>query len=340
MSITNDIAYLYKISHRLQFFKEVDTRLYNIRCCICGDSKKSLSKARGYFYEYRNSLKYKCHNCSISLSFYHFLEQLDPELVKEYTRDKFLEGKKRRNYEKIDVKQTKNLEKKFHFQKISNFLKPVMKSDSDLAKQYVKKRKLPAHRLEDVYYLHNPQKLIAHIPRYKKILLGLGKCLAMPFFDMNGDFFGMQCRTISETYKVYFNMKFYDDDVLVYNLNGINKNKRIYVLEGIFDSFFLPNSLAAVSSSLIKVEQILDAENLVYVYDNEPRNIQLLQQIEKTINRNRKVVVWPNNIKEKDINDMVLAGTKPNKILSFVDQNTFQGPRAMIEYGKWKKIST
>lgn len=340
MSISHDITYLYKISHRLSRFKQITNRLYNIRCPICGDSKKSQYKARGYFYERKNALFYKCHNCSTSLNFYSFLYRLEPDLAKAYTRDKFLDGKRKRNYTSLDISKKPNLEKRFQYEKFRSFIVPVMKSSSDEAKQYVKKRQLPSHRLQDVYYLHNPQNIISFLPKYKKLLLGLGRCLAIPFLDANDDFIGLQCRTISDTYKVYINMKLDENGVLVYNLNNIDSKKPIFVLEGVFDSFFLPNAVAAVSASLGKIEQASKAKDITYVYDNEPRNKQLLFQIEKSIEQNKKVVIWPKNIQEKDVNDMVLAGMKPNKILSVVKQNTFQGPRAKMEYQKWKKVST
>ena len=52
----------------------------------------------------------------------------------------------------------------------------------------------------------------------------------------------------------------------------------------------------------------LQIKDLVYVYDNEPRNKEICARIEKAIKQGKKVVIFPSRIIEKDLNDMVLAG--------------------------------
>ena len=46
------------------------------------------------------------------------------------------------------------------------------------------------------------------------------------------------------------------------------------------------------------------------------------------------IVVWPQRIQEKDINDMVLAGLDVRKI---VKQNTFSGLEARLKFTGWKR---
>ena len=73
----------------------------------------------------------------------------------------------------------------------------------------------------------------------------------------------------------------------------------------------------------------------VWVYDNEPRNREIVRRISDTINRSEKVVIWPSNILEKDINDMVLAG---HDVQSVVESNVYSGLKAKLQFNTWKRI--
>ena len=73
-------------------------------------------------------------------------------------------------------------------------------------------------------------------------------------------------------------------------------------------------------------------------FDNEPRNRELLKQIEKVIKKGRKVVIWPDSMKHKDINDMIMAGYTKKQIQEIIDDNTFSGVAAQLRFAEWKKI--
>jgi hypothetical protein len=75
--------------------------------------------------------------------------------------------------------------------------------------------------------------------------------------------------------------------------------------------------------------------NYIYVFDNEPRNREIVNRIEKTINRGDKVIIWPTSIEQKDINDMVLTGLN---IMDVLKSNTYTGLEAKIKFNNWKKI--
>ena len=75
--------------------------------------------------------------------------------------------------------------------------------------------------------------------------------------------------------------------------------------------------------------------NPVYVYDNEPRSPEIVRRIETAISAKQTVVIWPSNISEKDINDMVLAG---HDVQSVVELNTYEGLEAQLNFNKWKRI--
>jgi alkyl sulfatase BDS1-like metallo-beta-lactamase superfamily hydrolase len=73
----------------------------------------------------------------------------------------------------------------------------------------------------------------------------------------------------------------------------------------------------------------------IYVFDNEPRNREIVNRISKTIDRGDKVIIWPTSIQQKDINDMVLAGLN---VMDVLKSNTYTGLEAKIKFNNWKKI--
>ena len=75
--------------------------------------------------------------------------------------------------------------------------------------------------------------------------------------------------------------------------------------------------------------------NYIWIFDNEPRNREIVNRISKSIDRGEKVVIFPSNIIEKDINDMYLAG---HDVQSLVDSNVYQGLEAHVKLTEWKKV--
>jgi hypothetical protein len=59
--------------------------------------------------------------------------------------------------------------------------------------------------------------------------------------------------------------------------------------------------------------------------------------MDKAIEEHYNVVIWPEMIEEKDINDMVLAGFSPEEIQDIISKNTFVNLRAKMEFVNWKK---
>ena len=61
--------------------------------------------------------------------------------------------------------------------------------------------------------------------------------------------------------------------------------------------------------------------------------------IEKTIKQGRNVVIWPSYIKQKDINDMVLAGHTKEELQQIIKDNTFSFAQAQLKLSEWRKIN-
>ena len=73
----------------------------------------------------------------------------------------------------------------------------------------------------------------------------------------------------------------------------------------------------------------------IWVFDNEPRNREIIERIHKTIDRGDKIVIWPSSIVEKDVNDMINSGQDVSKV---IESNTYSGLKAKIKFNYWKKI--
>ena len=131
----------------------------------------------------------------------------------------------------------------------------------------------------------------------------------------------------------YITIMLDEDAPKIYGLDEINRDETIYVVEGPFDSTFIKNSVAMCGSD-IDIGSF-GWSDIVYVYDNEPRNREICNRISKTIDRGEKVVIWPNNVSEKDLNDMILAG---RDVQNMVECNTHKGLEAKLKFTNWKKI--
>jgi hypothetical protein len=127
-------------------------------------------------------------------------------------------------------------------------------------------------------------------------------------------------------------------DRLWYGLWRTDPNKRVYVVEGPIDSLFLNNAVAMVGAGALKeIPLRFKNSEMTYILDNEPRNKQICAYVEKLIELGRDVCIWPDNIKEKDINDMVYRMSTRN-IQKMIDKNTFSGLEATLRFRDWKKV--
>ena len=319
-----DTKYVGLVSSRLQKFKRVKTDLYNFRCPLCGDSQKNKNKTRGYIYQVKNNTNFKCHNCGASLSFNNFLKEIDPTLHKQYTLEKFKEGHTGKNFV-VEVP-------KF------NFTKPTFKKKLDLpkasenssAREYLEKRKLNPEK----FYFADKFKEWTNTQKHTFDTIGRDESrIIIPMYDTDSNLIGFQGRALSSNSVKYITVMLSDDAPKIYGLDKIDTSKSIYIVEGPFDSTFVQNAVAMCGSD-IDIRSF-NWSDYIYVFDNEPRNREIVNRISKTINRGDKVIIWPANVQQKDINDMVLAGLNVMDVLKL---NTYSGLEAKIKFNNWKKI--
>jgi len=320
-----DSKYIGLVSSRLQKFKRVKPNLFNFRCPICGDSQKHKNKARGYFYQVKTNTNFKCHNCGASSSFNNFLKQIDSTLHKQYTMEKFKEGfAGGRNF----VVDEPKLE----------FKKPVFRKKLDLpkatevpiAKEYLEKRKLDPSKFYFAYkfkeWTNTQKQTFDTIGRDESRII-------IPMYDEDKILIGFQGRSLGPNSVKYITVMINEDAPKIYGLDQIDSQKPIYIIEGPFDATLVQNSVAMCGSDLDI--RSFGWSDYIYVYDNEPRNREIVNRIAKTIDRGDKVVIWPTSVEEKDINDMVLGG---QNIMGVLESNTYSGLQAKVKFNNWKKI--
>ena len=336
MSVFIDRAFLLRISPKLQRFTQKKEDLYNFRCPLCGDSQKNKTKSRGYVYRKKNDYFYMCHNCGISTTFYNFIKQLDASLLAEYQLERYKNGETvNNNYSKSSSDEV-NTEKPV-FRKKLQLPTIELLPEGHFAKEYVQKRKIPERYFTNLYYAEDFKEFVESFGIQKELLAG-DKRLIIPFYDEEKNLIAFQGRALGESKLRYITVKLHEDNRKLFGLDRINQEEKIYVVEGPIDSMFLDNSIATCDSHLEAAAEVLDRSNLVLVFDNEPRNKEILKQIERAIDNHFNVVIWPEMIEEKDINDMILNGFTSDDIQDIIDKNTYQNLRAKLEFMNWRKV--
>ena len=334
MSLYIDRKFVSFLAPRLQGFHQKSDYLWNFRCPICGDSQTNKRKMRGYIYRRKSNLFLSCHNCGASMSFGNLLKHMDHSLYNEYQMERF-KNESNGNTPKPDFSLA--MEKPVFNTKKRICLPTIESLDNDhSAKKYMVKRKIPKEYLAKTYYANDFKEFIDDLMHgHDKELRSEDPRIVIPFYDENKNLLGVQGRAVGESKVKYITIKIADENQKVFGLDTLDKTRTIYVVEGPIDSMFLENSIAMMDATLYNAISYVGNYDYVFVYDNEPRNKDVIRHMKRTIDLGQKICIWPKNIKEKDINAMVLAGLSPQSV---IDSNTFQNQQAMLEFTMWTKV--
>jgi len=275
-------------------------------------------------YVVKNNTNFKCHNCGTSLSLNNFIKKLDTTLHKQYTLEKFKEGHTGKNFTAEEP--------------VFNFKKPVFKkklnlpkaSENPVAKKYLVGRNLNPEKFyfTDKFKEWTNTKKQTFNSTYRD-----EPRIIIPMYDSYKNLIGFQGRSLVPNSVKYITVMLNDDSPKLYGLENIDEKQPIYIVEGPFDSTFVENSVAMCGSD-VDIRSF-GWGDYIWVLDNEPRNREIVNRIAKLIDRGEKVVIWANNIVEKDINDMILAG---HDVMSMLKLNTYSGLEAKLKFNTWKKI--
>jgi hypothetical protein len=183
--------------------------------------------------------------------------------------------------------------------------------------------------------LYHVKDIVNIAPKYEGTLTSLEPRLLIPFRTREGDLTGVALRSFSATTTLrYINIKLTEDAPLIFGLQNAKFDQDIMVVEGAIDSLFLSNAIACAGTSFGKIESLdLPKDRLIIVFDNQPRNKEVCKLVERYIELDYRVCIWPSNVKGKDVNEMVLNGYNPQEI---IEQNTYQGLMAKIKFTEWR----
>ena len=326
-----DVKYVNIISPLLQQFKKKGDFLWNFRCPYCGDSQKSRTKARGFVYRKKNDLFYKCHNCGVGTTLGKLIEHLDSKSYKDYIMERYKSGVKTVNKEP----EFKFDEPVFRSKDVCSTLNSLEElQDDHPARKIIDRRNLPISSYKDLFLCPEFYKFTNNlIPNKFPSLDGDHPRLLIPFRNEEGEVFAYQGRAFGNEKPKYLTIKLQERDK-IFGLDRIDKREEVLVVEGPLDSLFLDNCIAVAGADVPN----LDCDFTV-VFDNEPRNKELLKQVEKAINRGHKICLWPEGMEYKDINDMILGGYTKEEIQDLIKHNTYQGTTATLWFTKWRKIN-
>jgi len=329
-----DTKYIGLLSSKLSQFKKKSGNLYNFRCPYCGDSEKSKTKARGYLILNKTFFVYKCHNCEKSTDFGSLLRYVNSDLHKEYTFEIY---KNKNVYiQSDDIKKDLNLTKPV-FLKGDSPLKKLKKisqlSPDHPVTKWVRNRHIQSRFHYKLFFCNRFYEWVnTFIPNKFPSLKGDHPRFVIPFLDKSNKMFALQGRAFGKEQPKYVTIKLDESKEKIYGLDRLDLNKPVNIVEGPIDSLFLDNCIAMAGAD---VALKIPAEQCTMIFDNEPRNEQIVNRMIDAVNKNYKVVIFPQSLKYKDINDMVLSG---HDVMSMIKLNTYSGLEAKVKFNSWKKV--
>jgi len=330
--------YIALAGQQLGHFHKQSRTTFGFRCPFCGDSQKRQTKTRGYFFLYKGQYFYKCHNCNISMSLRSFLRQRAPELFREYQLDVLRQERPLTHA----PPQPSTEAPMFGFgkSKTTISLPTIASLPSDhIAAQYCRGRGLPEAALSHLYFTDEWTTWIKEMKWSYALPEDHAPRLILPWFSRHRDLLGAQARRIDATGSAarYVTLKQDNCEDKIYGWDRLDLHKRIYVVEGPLDSWFLPNAVASMDSDLLRLhEKYFTNYTTVYVWDNEPRNAAVTANLLRAIKEGLSVVIWPSTLKEKDLNEMSQAGYT---VADIVETHTYRGLRAELEFRRWRRMS-
>lgn len=338
MSIITDAIYMSRLAPSLERCSRKSQYLWNFRCCVCGDSRKDKTKKRAYVYRKGDGLVFHCHNCHAPLgNFGKFLKHVNPSLYREYALETFKFQNKTQNKPELEFET--DIQEKFEY-KVNAIKLPTINDlgENHFCRQFVYRRKIPKQAWNELYFSDDFMGFIEEtFPEYdrsQKDKFYQEPRLVIPIISEGGDLVGVQGRALLNSKNKYITIMANPDQTKIFGLDKINYNKRIYIVEGPLDSLFLENSVAVMDANLSKFSGMF--MTATYISDNEPDNKDIRRVMRRIIDMDLDIFIWPSSILEKDINDLILAGYTASQIMSLIDQNTFSGLRAKLEYKRWE----
>jgi hypothetical protein len=335
-----DHKYISLLAVRLRNFKRKSQNLYNFSCPLCLDSKTKTNRARGYLYERGTVFLFHCHNCGVSMRFDTFLKQLDYRLHSDYRMEVL---------NLLPQTDTDTWETKKPVFNVSNAKAELnkLRTISQLAVDHPAKIYIQQRQIPNRYHA-----LFRWCPKFKEftnklipdkfeepIQLEEGRII-IPYFSKQNKFFAYNGRAIHSTKQgLRYIVIILDHDIpRIFGMNTVDLKKDIFVFEGEMDATFIPNSLAIGGQHISELTSVTSLDKFIIIFDNEPHSIQTRKKFTLAIKLGFRVGIWPDRIKEKDVNAMILGDYTANHLKHIIETNTFSGLAAQTRLAEWSKV--
>jgi len=282
----------------------------------------------------KSSLNFDCKNCGEHGSFWKFMKDQFPDMFDAYKKDQMLLRLE------TGIKRTPKIIKEPH--RIESAKDSILGcvNISDLPKdhyvvQYLADRGFDDELMGRLLFSENFKETAQSIsPTTLSPKFPIEPRIVIPFYTLDNKIDMIQGRSLDKNSELkYITIKSSEDSEKIFGKETIDDSKISYCVEGPVDSLFIDNCVATCDSSLER------SNADVLIWDNEPRNKEIISKIESAIENNRSVVIWPTRPDSKiDINDMILEGTTKKQIMEIIKKRTFKGLMAKLEFNKWKKM--
>jgi hypothetical protein len=268
----------------------------------------------------------------------------DPILFKDYVTERYMNDAK--TVKTDDVPEEIKKAPVFDNSPLKKIKKLSQLAPDHPVKQYVQSRQIPSDKHYLLYYAPKFKTWINTIlPGKFDMTFPNGKPkrdeprLILPFFDENGNLFGVSARGFDPDGLRYITIMFDESKPKIFGLSTVDWDKPYFVVEGAIDSLFLPNAIAMAGADG-NMGGLSNTENAIIIFDCEFRNKQILDHIKKIIDKGIKVCIWPSHMinKGKDINDFIQSGMSSGEIETVIKENTYKGLMANIILADRKRV--
>lgn len=319
------------LAPRLHQFKQKSSNLWNFKCPYC-EADSTHRKARGYIYEREGRLLYWCHVCSVSKSLTRFIRDVDPALHIELVREKLLETTRG---EPIALPRAE-VPTRVAARQWDGLVPLRALPLSHTARAWARSRKL-SDEAQDLFYADDFFAWARAIEPEKHKRVPAEPRVVIPFRGADGQPVGFQGRALGDSPAKYVTIVTRPDEPFLFNLDRVRRDDVVIALEGPIDAMFLDNAVASGGGDVTRelARSGLDQSLVVVAYDNERRSPATIKKMRQAIERGYSVCVWPESVRHKDVNDMVVAGMSPTLIRQIVLQSSCRGGAALARLASW-----
>ena len=73
--------------------------------------------------------------------------------------------------------------------------------------------------------------------------------------------------------------------------------------------------------------------------NNNPsnRNLEIINRMSTVIDKDFNIVIWSDEVREKDINEMIMNGLSQDKLIKIIEENTYSKLSALTKLSYWRK---